>query len=39
MLELSSVRSRKLRSFRRLEHALEQLVVAAMTGSHVSTPE
>lgn len=39
MLDLPIVRSRKLRSFRRLEHALEHLVDAARTGSHVSTPE
>ncbi|MGO9200676.1 MAG: DUF4276 family protein [Limisphaerales bacterium] len=39
LLDLSCVRSKKLRSFRRLEHALKQLVNATMSGSHISTPE
>jgi hypothetical protein len=32
------VRTRALRSFRRLEHALQQIVNAARTGTHVVTP-
>jgi hypothetical protein len=38
LLDLSCVRSKKLRSFRRFEHALEQLIEAAVTGSHISSP-
>jgi hypothetical protein len=39
LLDLSCVRGKQLRSFRRLEHALEQLLNATVTGSHISTPE
>ncbi|MGO8676373.1 MAG: hypothetical protein ACLQVX_10945 [Limisphaerales bacterium] len=39
LFDLSCVRSKKLRSFRRFEHALEQLIEAAVTGSHISSPE
>jgi hypothetical protein len=38
LLDLQVVRSKKLRSFQRLEHAIEQLADAAGRGSHVSTP-
>jgi len=38
-LNLELVRSRKLSSFRRMEHALDQLVTAVRTGRHVSTPD
>jgi len=38
LLDFQVVRSRRLRSFQRLEHAIEQLLEAAASGSHVSTP-
>ena len=38
MLDLNVVRAKRLRSFQRLEHALEQLLRANRSGAHVSTP-
>ena len=38
LLDLQSVRAKKLRSFVRLEHALGQLLEAAATNRHTSTP-
>ena len=38
LLDLKIVRERKLRSFTRLEHAFDQLLTAAESGVHVSTP-
>lgn len=38
LLDFQVVRERKLRSFKRLEHAIGQLLEAAASGSHVSTP-
>jgi hypothetical protein len=39
LVSLESIRAKKLRSFQRLEHALEQLLVAVASGSHVSAPD
>lgn len=38
MLDLQVVRSKQLRSFRRLEHAIEQLLEAIQKGDHISSP-
>lgn len=38
LLDLDCVRSKRLRSFRRLEHALDQLLEAATGSFHVLTP-
>jgi hypothetical protein len=38
MLDLNLVRTRQLRSFQRLEHAMDQLLAANHSGPHVSTP-
>ena len=38
MLDLPTVRAKNLRSFTRLENALDQLVTAARSGKHVSSP-
>jgi Domain of unknown function (DUF4276) len=38
LLDLGVVRAKGLRSFRRLEHALDQLLDAASKGTHISTP-
>ena len=38
MLDLQVVRSKRLRSFRRLEHAIEQLLEASQKGVHISSP-
>ncbi len=38
LVDLECVRSKSLRSFRRLEHALDQLVAAVKSGDHVSAP-
>jgi len=38
MLDLSIVRARQLRSFRRLEHALDQLITAVASGRNIVTP-
>jgi hypothetical protein len=38
LVDLKSVRARNLRSFKRLEHALEQLLEAVVSGRHISTP-
>jgi len=38
LLDFQVVRAKKLRSFARLEHALDQLLKAVASGSHVSTP-
>lgn len=38
-LDLQIVRAKKLRSFLRLEPAIDQLLAAAHTGNHVATPE
>jgi hypothetical protein len=37
-VDLEPIRQRALRSFRRLESALEQLVIAIRTGQHISSP-
>jgi hypothetical protein len=38
LLDLSVVRAKGLRSFRRLEHAVDQLLEAAARGTHILTP-
>jgi hypothetical protein len=38
LLDLGVVRAKGLRSFRRLEHAMDQLLDAASKGTHISTP-
>ena len=38
LLDLNVVRAKKLRSFTRLEHAIDQLLVAVQSGTHISTP-
>lgn len=38
LLDLNCVRAKGLRSFARLEHAVDQLLEAAAKGDHVSTP-
>jgi hypothetical protein len=38
LLDFQVVRAKRARSFQRLEHAIEQLLDAAASGSHVSTP-
>lgn len=38
LLDPSAVRAKGLRSFQRLEHALDQLLAAVITGHHISTP-
>ena len=38
LLNLGVVRAKGLRSFRRLDHALDQLLAAAAQGSHILTP-
>jgi hypothetical protein len=37
-LDIHTVRSQNLRSFRRFEHAVQQLYTAVVSGSHVATP-
>lgn len=37
-VNLDVIRSKKLRSFQRLEHAIEQIVEAVANGRHISTP-
>ncbi len=38
MLDLNVVRGRNLRSFKRLEHAVDELLDGVGSGSHISTP-
>jgi hypothetical protein len=38
LVTLESIRAKKLRSFQRFEHAVEQLLTAVDSGSHISTP-
>jgi hypothetical protein len=38
LLDLDAVRAKKLRSFTRLEHAIDQLAEAVSKGEHISTP-
>jgi hypothetical protein len=38
LLDFQVVRGKGVRSFQRLEHAIEQLLDAAAGGSHVATP-
>ena len=38
LLDLQSVRAKKLRSFARLEHAIDQLLEAVEKDRHISTP-
>jgi hypothetical protein len=38
LLDLESVRAKKLRSFQRLEHAIDELLAAVRTGAYISTP-
>jgi hypothetical protein len=38
LLDLAIVRSKRIRSFERLEHAIDQLLEAVARGSHISTP-
>jgi hypothetical protein len=38
LLDLSVVRAKNLRSFSRLDHAIDQLLAAVGSGSHISTP-
>jgi hypothetical protein len=38
LIDLNVVRAKNLRSFKRLENAVEQLLAAAKCGSHISTP-
>jgi hypothetical protein len=38
LLDLNVVRAKDLRSFKRLDHAIDQLLAAVGSGSHISTP-
>ena len=38
LLDLNVVRAKNLRSFSRLDHAIDQLLAAVGSGSHISTP-
>jgi hypothetical protein len=38
LLDLNVVRAKHLRSFKRLDHAINQLLTAVGSGSHISTP-
>lgn len=38
LVDFNVVRSKNLRSFKRLENAIEQLLAATKSGSHISTP-
>jgi hypothetical protein len=38
LVDLQCVRAKNLRSFRRLDHALDQLLEAVAKGSHIATP-
>jgi hypothetical protein len=38
LLDLNVVRAKNLRSFKRLDHAIDQLLASVGSGSHISTP-
>lgn len=38
LVDIDEIRQRNMRSFRRLEHALSQLLEAVKTGRHIATP-
>jgi hypothetical protein len=38
MVDFQRIRDRNMKSFKRLEHAIDELIDAVRTGRHVSTP-